>query len=469
MKTTAYFLSNLRTIAIRRDFIIPTPTLRYSEEPDRLSKNPALRSTSEPASPVNTRSMRALLDFLTPSPGTPGEGWGEGLLARLRKTLTLTLSRRTGRGNRKVNEPKRKFPGALILATALPLAFISIGCDKEKSVRSYDVPKESTTPTMADAGAPSEATEVTFPGDLRWTLPAGWTQVAVPANASAMFRPDAAISVSPDDAKLLLTVTHLGDAPGARSVLENVNRWAGQLQLPKMADGDLSKVVTHMKLPDVETDVVDLEGPGNTLLGAIVPHGGDTWFLKLSGPSAAVNEQKEKFANFVHSVHFDANPSVVPPAPVVGPPVQGNGDSSVATGVDGAKWTLPPGWTAEPGSTMRLATIHPGGNGATEIIVSKFAGLGGGLGANATRWRRSVGLDPVDDANADPGQQVTLGGSSWTIHDYTGPADGGKRLIVALLDSNGQTWFFKLIGPTDAVGKVKPAFDQFLASVKVAS
>jgi len=33
----------------------PTPVLRYSEEPDRSSKNPALRSTSEPASSANAQ------------------------------------------------------------------------------------------------------------------------------------------------------------------------------------------------------------------------------------------------------------------------------------------------------------------------------------------------------------------------------------------------------------------------------
>ena len=35
---------------LRNSFITPTPVLRYSEEPDRMSENPALRSTSEPAS-----------------------------------------------------------------------------------------------------------------------------------------------------------------------------------------------------------------------------------------------------------------------------------------------------------------------------------------------------------------------------------------------------------------------------------
>jgi hypothetical protein len=354
------------------------------------------------------------------------------------------------------------------MAAVLAMAIFFVGCNKEKTVQSYDVPKESTAPAMTDASQTDNA-QLAFPADLRWTLPAGWTQVPVQEKAGAMFRPDAAISVSPDDAKMRATVSHLGDAPGARSVLENVNRWAGQVQLPKMTEQDLPKAVTHIKVRDVEVDVVDLEGASETLLGAIIPHNTETWFVKLSGPSAAVDEQKVRFATFVKSIHFEASPepSVTPPS--AGPAAPGNASGSVAGGVDGAQWTLPPNWTAEPGNSFRLATIHPDGNGATEIKVSKFAGLGGGAGANVTRWRGDVGLEAVDDAHADPGQLATFGGRSWTLHDYTGPADGGKRVIVAMLDANGETWFFKLIGPTDAVAKVKPAFDAFLASIKVGS
>src|SRR5665213_3583985 len=58
-------------------------------------------------------SVKAIaFSFLTPSPGTPGEGWGEGLSSESReKALTLTLSRRTGRGNRKTRWRNSKLYG----------------------------------------------------------------------------------------------------------------------------------------------------------------------------------------------------------------------------------------------------------------------------------------------------------------------------------------------------------------------
>jgi hypothetical protein len=46
--------------------ITPTPVLRYSEEPDRTPKNPALRSTSEPASSANTPTTKPLANTGSP-------------------------------------------------------------------------------------------------------------------------------------------------------------------------------------------------------------------------------------------------------------------------------------------------------------------------------------------------------------------------------------------------------------------
>jgi len=56
----AFFRLLARGIYLGRQFRHPTPVLRYSEEPDRASKNPALRSTSEPASSANTQATRPL-------------------------------------------------------------------------------------------------------------------------------------------------------------------------------------------------------------------------------------------------------------------------------------------------------------------------------------------------------------------------------------------------------------------------
>jgi len=52
--------------------------------------------------------------------------------------------------------------------------------------------------------------------------------------------------------------------------------------------------------PKIET--YDVEHPDREkirLLGAILPHGDSTWFVKLMGPEAAVADAKKSFDDFV--------------------------------------------------------------------------------------------------------------------------------------------------------------------------
>ncbi len=74
--------------------------------------------------PVGAPGIDGILDQLPPSPGTPGEGRGEGLLARItrfigteERTLTLTLSRSTGRGRK---TEKKTGTGAVFWSSCTP-------------------------------------------------------------------------------------------------------------------------------------------------------------------------------------------------------------------------------------------------------------------------------------------------------------------------------------------------------------
>lgn len=356
-----------------------------------------------------------------------------------------------------------------ILAAALPIILVA-GCKKDDDVRSSQVPKElkeAAAEPEADATAAGTG-DLGFPGDLRWKLPADWKQVPPPAGRMGI-RAAAAIQVSPEDPKLLLTMSQL---PPDREIIQaNIDRWSGMVHLTAPTGDDLKKVMTQRNNGDVTIAVIDLNNPAEPalrLLGAIVISAsadrGQIWAMKVTGPAAKITAQKGRFDEFLGSIRFAASGAA--PTGAETPPAA----PEIATGADGVTWTLPAGWTAEPGSAtnMRVATIHPGGNGATEIKVSKFGTIGGGLGANVTRWRREVGLGAVSDEEADAGQKVPFGPTTFTVHDYTGPVNGGTREVVVLTELNGATWYFKLIGPTDAVNAQKPAFDQFLSSLRFA-
>ncbi len=44
---------------------------------------------------------------------------------------------------------------------------------------------------------------------------------------------------------------------------------------------------------------------------------------------------------------------------------------------------------------------------------------------------------------------------------------GSYRILGAMFPAENPTWFFKLTGPAEAVAAAEPAFDEFLASVKL--
>lgn len=92
------------------------------------------------------------------------------------------------------------------------------------------------------------------------------------------------------------------------SVLDNVNRWRGQLQLPPLAadddpalgstiDGKAGTLfVTHMV-----SEVPLLNGKKTAISTAILRAGDITWFFKMTGDAALVEANRTKFQDFARN------------------------------------------------------------------------------------------------------------------------------------------------------------------------
>jgi hypothetical protein len=131
------------------------------------------------------------------------------------------------------------------------------------------------------------------------------------------------------------------------------------------------------------------------------------------------------------------------------------------------KWTLPKGWTSTPGSGMRFATLNPPGPGKVELSVVCLPGSAGGELANVNRWRGQIGLEPIDEkALAAAKKTVKSKAGAVTVFDFTSQGQVQSRMLTGTLTTqDGNSWFLKLVGDAEPVGKARPEFLKFLETL----
>jgi hypothetical protein len=375
---------------------------------------------------------------------------------------------------------RRSLPLRRFGAAALVLALIG-GCGKKDDIEVYQAPKEPPpVPTVASA-TPAAA-------PVQWDVPEGWKEVAGPKERVASF------AVSKDEPGTVVAVTRFS---AGVPLLANINRWAGQLGMSPVPEADVSKVSHGIETKAGKADVVDLTGPekdgkpAQRMLAAILEHGGENWYFKLTGSKELVESQKDKFESFVKSVHFtEGQPGSVaqtaqaptgdlpaghPPISAEGPPAPGAASAQPSASADNqpadgpiAKWATPAGWVRDPNSTggfiRRILSFKvPGGAAPADVSVTAM-GPSDTL-ANINRWRGQVELPPVQDVNAANGEPVGVSGEQGHLYDFQGPKN---RIVVAMVPHAGQLWFFKMTGPPDLVGSQKDNFKSFVTSVQFA-
>jgi hypothetical protein len=358
---------------------------------------------------------------------------------------------------------------------------------RDEQIATYRVPKDAPSPAV-----PAPATAGT--SDITWTLPAGWT---TQPDQSGMRKGSFLVSGA-GGAKADMSVTAFpGDVGGD---LPNVNRWRGQVGLAPIDDATLAQTVQTIDAPAGKFSFVELSGVNAAqkpmrMLGAWLQQPDRRWFFKLLGDDALVTAQHDAFISFLKSVSFAAAPvagparaqstndlpkapfapfadGAMPDANTAPAPADSSATPNLTDSAPQASltWTAPADWQAKPLSTMRIGSFAVSGDaGNADISIIAFPGEAGGLLPNINRWRGQLGLAPV--AEGDLASATTAldggGGLHFTIVDLSGQAAGAPaRMLGAILSFGGQTYFFKLTGPEAIVAREKPAFLDFLKTVK---
>ena len=194
---------------------------------------------------------------------------------------------------------------ALILFAAALLCLSA--CDRAQPT-TYKIPKEVRAATLPmpdtdtlSATAPSNMEVLpgmqeaaNKAGEIGYTKPAGWQEVAASGIRKANFK------VADESGSAEITVlTFPGDVGGR---LANINRWRGQIGLADAALDDLPAYTVGIDIANHRALYVRLEGEAQSILGALLPFHGNTWFFKMLGDTDTVLANETAMQNFLSSI-----------------------------------------------------------------------------------------------------------------------------------------------------------------------
>jgi hypothetical protein len=353
-------------------------------------------------------------------------------------------------------------------AAAVPVLAVAIllgACDRnDQQVKVYRVSKAPLeSPPAPDAAMTTNASS---PAAVSSTAPGPASGVVTPANwesqPPSQMRQASFLVRGENGAVADVSFVVLG--PAAGNVLDNVNRWLGQLQQPPVTDEKLKSMIQPLPTARGNVAVVDLSGqPENgdankdgRILGAIATDAGGTAFFKMRGNATLVGAEKDNFLKWVSALRAPATTTST--ASANQPPA--NPDQPPAI-----KWEVPSGWSPAPTSAMRYASFTAEKNGEkADISVVTFPGEGGGDVENVNRWRQQIGLPGI---GAEQLQSMITPVHAGDLHldtiDMTGAS---ARVLAAWTRHNGRAWFFKLTGPAAVVEQEKPRFAAFVQSIR---
>lgn len=172
--------------------------------------------------------------------------------------------------------------GTLVLVSSC--CFYVAGCKPSEGIHQVRVPAEYSE---------RRAAKPTSPQELKYKTPEGWT-----VKPNSPFRL-ASLDVIDGERKCDVSVSSLGpDQP----VLDNVNRWRGQIKLSPAKESELE--LKPIKCGGTDGSLVELVGETETILAVMVSQPDATWFVKLQGPSDLAQRERDKFVAFTESIEL---------------------------------------------------------------------------------------------------------------------------------------------------------------------
>jgi hypothetical protein len=176
----------------------------------------------------------------------------------------------------------------------------------------YQIPKEqrvNTMPTMAAATKPETSVPnkmnvlpgmqqaANAAGEVDFITPEGWEKL----DASGIRKANLKVTTDTGSAEITI-LTFPGDVGGR---LANINRWRGQVGLEAATAEDLPAYTTDYDISGHRGLYVRLEGETQSILGALLPFHGSTWFVKMLGDTQTVLANEASMKQFLDSIQLE--------------------------------------------------------------------------------------------------------------------------------------------------------------------
>ncbi|MGK0464272.1 MAG: hypothetical protein ACJAT5_000684 [Lentimonas sp.] len=190
------------------------------------------------------------------------------------------------------------------------IAVFSIGCDPAqptvyeipKEVRSANVtiPSEQNTPPATDPAKmqilPGMQETADSASGISFSTPEGWEELEPSGIRKGNFKINSENGIAE-----VTILTFPGDVGGT---LSNINRWRDQVGLEAVISDSISEFSEPCEIAKHRGLYVSLEGETQSILGAMLPFHGNTWFFKMLGDTPVVLANDEAMKQFLESVQF---------------------------------------------------------------------------------------------------------------------------------------------------------------------
>lgn len=304
--------------------------------------------------------------------------------------------------------------------------------------------------------------------EWEWLLPEGWKENEASGMRAVSIEVPAAKADAPpaDVAAFLLPLSPM---------LDNVNRWRGQLGQGPVAEADLASMAYDWRgeqaiLVDLVEDTgggPDAPPPSKRFIGLLVPFQGRLFSVKIVGPVDVVNANETKFHAFLQSLAAkEATRGVEQPTPPTDPKTRGLRER--------LQWDTPSGWAAERAKGgMRVASFRIANAPELDVRIVALRGDGGGLAQNARRWAGQAGHGPVTDETLAKLPRIEVLGTQAVLCDFEGRTTlgGGTEEVdavalglICLLE--GESLFVYVLGAKQDLAPHRASFVSLCRSLR---